>query len=302
LIARLALGHPEVTAKLDLIYKEHEKDDLGLRARGLYLAVTTGDVATLTSAYMWHMDHHLHTVPKGLAAPARTWLGDVTLEAEVEARTNSAVAKLLSTGLSEETEVTGALVDRLVSAFNEWGPLRQASSWAPPLSLKVTSTNSRTHEPTYGADLGVILEISIPGRLVIETGHLVQIKQAENRERVDQPPRWAIDRKQLSKILEADQTATYWLLQLHREPKVLCVSAKYLSGVIAARADRAGEKATIQYEDVRDAATTLGSELGPLLMGLWIGDANPEVVQIARAKDSRHLPARVLELLIRVDS
>lgn len=297
LVTILALRSEDIKKKLVDFSQEQGNNDLGLRARGLSISVTTGEVFSYASAYIWHLDEHRYSVPESLAAPTKTWLGDAVIEAELEKRIDNAVSKLLTTGLSEETEVTGNLVGRLVAAFEGYGALPQTTLSAPPVSLDITSTNSRTHEKEYGADLGIALSIDLPDRLKLETGHLVQVKQAENRESENQPPKWTIDRTQLTTILKSDDTATYWLLQLHSQPKVLSVSAKYLLGLVDSREMKVG-KATIQYADVRSASTTLGSELVPLLLGLWIGDSKAGTVKIARGEDSRHVPAHILSLRV----
>ncbi|KIP52979.1 hypothetical protein SD72_05600 [Leucobacter komagatae] len=144
------------------------------------------------------------------------------------------------------------------------------------------------------------MTINLPKRLVLQTGHLVQIKQAANREDIRESPKWLVDRSQLEKLLEADSSATYWLLQLHHAPKVLSVPAKYLLGLFDARR-RKQTTMTVVYDQVRSASTTLGSELVPLLMGLWVGVADKEVVAIAQGMDSRHVPARVIELTLSFD-
>lgn len=111
LLKLVALQHAEV---LDALA------DLGARgnatARGLHAELTKGGIDTVASVYAWWLDKSLYTVPAALGAPTATWLGDATFEAELRARIERAVESLLSTGVSDETEVTGALLQSLCTA------------------------------------------------------------------------------------------------------------------------------------------------------------------------------------------
>lgn len=262
-------------------------------ARGIYLAVTTGDLVSLTSTYAWWVDQNLYAVPQVLSAPAGTWLGDPRLENEIRARLARAVGQLTDSGLSEETELTGALLQALSQAFESPAPLPQSVGLEPPVVLSVTSTNSRTHEPIFGADLGVILEIDLP-KMRTTVGHLVQIKQALNRDASAEAPKWLISGSQLDDVLGHDPTATYWLFAQHSRPPVLSVAAKVLRARLGDN-----ESVTIQYDHVRSAAVPVEQELADFFLGLWIGSDTPEAVKIARGEDSRHTPQRILTLRLR---
>jgi hypothetical protein len=99
-------------------------------------------------------------------------------------------------------------------------------------------------------------------------------------------------------ILELDPSATYWLLQLHHLPKLLSVPAKVLAALAAARHDP--DSLTVNYSHVRSSAVGLGTELVDLLIGQWIGVPTEQIVALASGEDSRHVPACVLSLEVRV--
>jgi hypothetical protein len=292
LLTTLAMESSDVlTAARDCGKLEGE---VAIRAKGLALSVDSGDSASPADTFMWWLDKKSYVSPQPLAAPTSTWLDDVVLEKEIRDRANACVERLINFGLSEETEVTGALVNELVNAFSSRNPLPQSRDTSPPLRVSITSTNSRTHENRSGADLGMVLKINLPGRQQIETGHLIQVKQATNRDSPDSVPNWQIDVVQLNLILTMDPTATYWLLQLHKVPKVFSVSAKVLLALANSRNNLA--VLSVTYNHVRSSSVGLGTEIMDLLIGQWIGIATDEAVKLARGLDSRHAPAYLLEL------
>ncbi|SMG18344.1 hypothetical protein [Agreia pratensis] len=268
--------------------------DLALRARGLALAASPHSTASAMSTFMWWLDQRYYLTPQPLASPTSTWLGDATLEKEIRDKISGCLERLSTAGLSEETEVTGAIVNALATAFHDDSLLPQSQAGTPPVRLSVTSTNSSTHEKLSGADLGIVVDINLPGRQKVRTGHLVQVKQAGNREDPQAAPSWKIDVEQLKLILTMDPGATYWLIQLHRAPKVISVPAKVLLGVCVSRNNE--KVATATYDQIRSASVGVGTELLDLLLGLWLGDAGQEAVERASGLNSRHAPAIVLTL------
>lgn len=267
------------------------------RAEGFILSVEQGDMGSLTSTIVWWTDTRRYRAPAPVSAPTSMWLNDAVLETEIRSRLDGAVARLVETGISEETEVTGALIQQLASVFDVTEVPPQ-SLVSPPFTLEITSTNATKHEPTSGADLGIVVDVAAEGiELVI--GHLVQVKQASNREDQTAPPGWLIGFEQLRILLAQDPTATYWLIQQHHSPKVIAVPAKLLLGIFHAR--KATTAITVTWADVRSAAASLGQMLLDLLVGLWIGSTNAALVEMAQGRDSRHSPASVLHVRIRAD-
>ena len=265
------------------------------RAEGFVLAIRDGDLPTLTSTVTWWADTRLYASPTPIASPTSTWLNDSALEAEIRARIDGAIDRLSTDGISEETEVTGALVQQLVNAFHPAAMLPQSTATVP-FTLEVTSTNSQTNEKVTGADLGIIVDSRANNTMHLVVGHLVQIKQAANRDS-SAPPQWQIKRAQLQRLLDTDPTATYWLLQQHHTPKALAVPAKVLAGIINARGDH--ETATVGWVDIRSASIPLGQLLLDLIIGLWIGSIDDTTIRAAQGGDSRHRGVAVITARIR---
>lgn len=265
------------------------------RAEGFVLAIRDGDLPTLTSTVTWWADTRLYASPAPIASPTSTWLNDPALEAEIRARIDGAIDRLSTDGISEETEVTGALVQQLVNAFHPTAILPQSTATVP-FTLEVMSTNSQTNEKVTGADLGVIVDSRANNTMQLVVGHLVQIKQATNRDS-SAPPQWQVKRAQLQRLLDTDPTATYWLLQQHHTPKALAVPAKVLAGIISARGDH--ETATISWADIRSASIPLSQLLLDLIIGLWIGSIEDTTIKAARGGDSRHRGVAVITARIR---
>lgn len=290
-LTAFALENPEL---LDHVQSIAASDSpVADRAEGFVLAIRDGDLPTLTSTVMWWADTRLYAAPTPIASPTSTWLNDAALEAEIRARIDGAIERLLEKGLSEETEVTGALVQQLVNAFNSSALLPQSTSTVP-FTLEVTSTNSKTNEKVTGADLGIVLDSRVGDSVHLIIGHLVQVKQATNRESTA-PPTWQIKRTQLENLLDTDPTATYWLIQQHHNPKVIAVPARLLAGIMQARGER--ETTTVGWADVRSASASLGQVLLDLFIGLWIGTLG--AVDAASGLDSRHEGVKVLTARIR---
>ncbi|MBT1675907.1 hypothetical protein [Curtobacterium aurantiacum] len=268
---------------------------VAVRAEGFVLAIRDGDLPTLTSTVTWWADTRLYASPTPIASPTSTWLDDPALEAEIRARIDGAIDRLSTDGISEETEVTGALVQQLVNAFHPTAMLPQSTATVP-FTLEVTSTNSQTNEKVTGADLGIIVDSRANNTMHLVVGHLVQIKQATNRDS-SAPPQWQIKRAQLQRLLDTDPTATYWLLQQHHTPKALAVPAKVLAGIISARGDH--ETATVGWADIRSASIPLSQLLLDLIIGLWIGSIDDTTIRAAQGEDSRHTGVAVITARIR---
>lgn len=258
-----------------------------VRAEGMFLAISEGDIASLSSTYQWSMDRTAYSIPVGLQGPSATWLNDVLIEAELRARIDAAVARLPEGGISEETEVTGALVNNLARIARR--DLPSGSTAHPPIQMSITSTNAKTNERVTGADIGLELVIDLPGRERVHIGHLVQVKQSLSRETAASAPRWKIERSQIDLMLKIDPSATYWLLTPWA-PKVVVVPAKALWGLFKSGAD----SCTVQYEHVRSASIPLSQELVDLFLGLWIG--TPWRQHESALDGSRHTPSRVLQI------
>jgi hypothetical protein len=288
LIVSLAIEHKEIRDSLERLATDGTYPHFR-RADGMLRAIKVGDLATLTSTYRWWVDRDLYSVPTSLPAPASTWLGDGAVEHELRARFDNAARRLPSAGISEETEVTGALIANLVAAAERDLPV--AAGLAPPVRMDIISTNATTHEPLSGADIGIVVRVELPQRSRVETGHLVQVKQSLTRDDETVPPRWKVTRDQIDLMLEDDPTATYWLLSPW-EPKLVVVPAKTL----LARFEQSDKSYTLQYDDIRSAGVPLGNALVDLLLGLWLG--TPSALGVARGLGSRHKPGHILEITL----
>jgi hypothetical protein len=291
-LAAFALESPELLETAATIAAS--SSPVRRRAEGLLLSVERGEVGSLTSTILWWTDTRRYRSPAPVAAPTSLWLNDAALETEIRSRLDGAVARLLQTGISEETEVTGALLQQLATAFDPTEAPPQSLT-TPPFTLEITSTNANTHEPISGSDIGIVVDIATDS-LTLTTGHLVQIKQATNREE-STPPSWIIGLEQLERILSNDPTATYWLIQQHHSPKVIAIPAKLLLAIARARRKRVQTTATWAY--IRSASASLGQMLLDLLAGLWPGGHDEALVEMAYGRDSRHTPAALLNVRIR---
>lgn len=264
-------------------------------AEGLLQEATAKDTSLLDDMNAWWLDHNRYVAPRRVGAPSRTFLGSGELEDEVIQLIEGAVRGLRPRGTSDETEVTGALIERLCSAF-DGTPLQGGTTGRQPLVVSITSQDSTRDERTVGADIGILIGLHLPGVLEIETGHLVQVKQSLDRSG-ENPPVWKIDIPQLDKLLAHDPTATYWLLAQHKDERVLSVPAKYLKAVAAGRGVQA--TADLRYEDVRHAAVPLSEEIFNMFLGLWIG--SQDAAATAAGQNTNHIPAHMFSIDVSVE-
>jgi len=265
-IDNLIIHHVVENEILQKALAEIGKEDipiLATRAKDVLLRATGVDDGKTYEVISWWSDKLRGWNPTNLDAPRSTWIGNSQLEFLLRDIGRRASEKLLDVESAGEEILTGSLLANLV---NESEFYRNSLPTAiPTLSLDYKSLN-RPQEKKHGADLAIRVKISCDDVIATRV-HFVQIKKMGANSKGY--PSWRIDIPQLGKLMETEQTSTYWLFSNQPGAKVLCVPA----GLVRANARRQLSQQTtaISYANVRTAAIDLGNLLCDLVIGMWIG-------------------------------
>lgn len=143
-------------------------------------------------------------------------------------------------------------------------------------------TVTKKEERTNGADIGVVVDIRVPGQLQLRTGDLIQVKKstALMPGRTGREDTWTIKRRQLHDLLEHSASAAYWLIRGTGD--VLVVPAKFLSAVEGATAGASSKQFTVGYTVIRHTAAPMEQYLPDLVVGLWLGSSSSRTLQAAQ--------------------
>ncbi|MFE9941945.1 hypothetical protein [Streptomyces hirsutus] len=250
-----------------------------LRAAGLRAAAETTkpleerllDVLSAT------VDARRDLFPRPLAAPSATWLADHGLEGLVRGATRRAVAEFASTmddlGRAEEEHLTATLLTGLVNEFTALPTHTRLAGVASPHLQVGHRTVTKNEERASGADIGVVVDIRVPGHLQLRTGDLIQVKKsaALTPRRTRREDTWTVKRRQLHDLLEHSASAVYWLIRATGD--VLVVPAKYLAAIENAIARPSAKQFTVGYTAVRHTAVAMEQYLPDLIVGLWLGSS-----------------------------
>jgi hypothetical protein len=254
-----------------------------LRAAGMRAAVeTTGPLEErLLSIVSASVDARRADFPRPLSAPSATWLADHGLEDLVRGATRRAVAGFTSSmedlGAAEEEHLTATLLAGLVSEFAALPAHSRLAGVAGPHLRVGHRTVTKKEEKTSGADIGIVVDVRVPGQLQLRTGDLIQVKKAPRRGREDT---WAIKRRQLHDLLGHSASAVYWLIRSTGD--ILVVPAKFLAAVEGATARSSSKQFTVGYTAVRHTAIPMEQYLPDLIVGLWLGSNSEKTVRAAQ--------------------
>lgn len=143
-------------------------------------------------------------------------------------------------------------------------------------------TVTKREERSNGADVGVVVDVRVPGRLQPRTGDLIQVKKsvALTPGRAGREDAWTVKREQLHTLLEHSASAVYWLIRGNGD--VLVVPAKFLAAVDGATARPSSKQFTVGYTAVRHTAVAMEQYLPDLVVGLWPGSSSDRTLQAAQ--------------------
>ncbi|TCC51513.1 hypothetical protein E0H73_41080 [Kribbella pittospori] len=297
--------HPEL---LDLVsgQREHLHPKVGIRVTGLLARL--GPVALpewAVDVASARLDRRRDNFPRPLAEPSCTWLSDRELEDLIRGAAKNAtltfVPWLTSQGTSEEEGLTTALLMFLERGFDEIDATHQSATGrrtaAPAVSLAHRIV-AKKEERTLGADLVLLVTVAISTDLTLQFGDLAQVKKSE---RIAHPGRaddaWRIALDQLDDLLGMSSSAVYWLMSATGE--VFVVPAKLLKALANAQAKQEQATLSIRYTAIRHAAIPLGAYLCDLLIGMWLGTADPAKLTSFQGGGPNTSPYAILELTVR---
>lgn len=246
------------------------------------------------------MDARRHVFPRPLDAPSSTWLASTGLEDLTRGAVAGAVKDFMDfvsrSGAQDEEALTARLLEKLGQRFAAGS---KAGQWTDPDSPEVALASrqeTKNAEKATGADIGIVLEVTVPGRLTTRIGDLVQVKKANalipSASRSDS---WKINRLQLDTLLELSSTATYWLIPGSGD--VYVVPAKFLAAVGAARSGR-DSLFTVGHSDVRHAAVSLEHYLTDLAAGMWLGSTSAATLSAAAGENPANRPEFFLNIKV----
>jgi hypothetical protein len=277
-----------------------------LRAAGLRAATETTKPLEerLLDVLSASVDARRDLFPRPLAAPSSTWLADHGLEDLVRGAARRAVAEFAGTmddlGPAEEEHLTATLLAGLVSEFTALPTHTRLTGVAGPHLRVGHRTVTKNEERTSGADIGVVVDIRVPGQLQLRMGDLIQVKKsaALTPGRTGREDTWTIKRRQLHDLLEHSASAVYWLIRATGE--VLVVPAKYLAAIENATARPSAKQFTVGYTAVRHTSVSMEQYLPDLMVGLWLGSSSERTLQAAQGTSHTTQPrfALTIDVLI----
>ncbi|MEU8143161.1 hypothetical protein [Nonomuraea sp. NPDC048901] len=306
--------HPEIIDSLQNVANA-SPSRMTLRAQGIKAIAAGTDPARgqewLLDAAATLLDRRRHQFPRPLEAPSATWLSDLDVESMLRGASCRALEEFADVveaeGAAEEEGLTQNLLSLLVTNMKSVD--RALHLAAPAGSRPRIEVERRTvpknEENGLGADLGIVVNITLPSHAEIRFGDLIQVKKTQllhgsgqvSSARADS---WRIDIAQLEDLLHCSATAVYWLIA--QVGNVYVVPAKML---LALRNGRSAPKAgtfTARYRDIRHVAIPLGSYLCDVLIGMWTASTNPETLAIAdgRNNNSRTHPRNLLSITVQI--
>ncbi|CAL9667749.1 hypothetical protein SUDANB2_07251 (plasmid) [Streptomyces sp. enrichment culture] len=160
--------------------------------------------------------------------------------------------------------------------------------------------SDRDQERANGADIGVVVDVRVPGRLQLRTGDLIQVKKsaALTPGRAGREDSWTVKRRQLHDLLEHSASSVYWLIRSTGE--VLVVPAKFLAAVEGATARPSSQQFTVGYTIVRHTAVAIDQYLPDLIVGLWLGSSSERTLKAAQGtgRTTRPLFALTIDVVL----
>ncbi len=246
------------------------------------------------------IDARRHVFPRPLDAPSSTWLASTGLEDLIRGAVAGAVKDFMGfvsqSGAQDEEALTARLLEKLGQRFAAGSRAEQWTDHDSPEVALASRQETKNAEKATGADIGIVLEVTVPDRLTTRIGDLVQVKKANALiPSASSGDSWKINRLQLDTLLEVSSTATYWLIP--SSGNVYVVPAKYLAAVGAARSSRA-PLFTVGHSDVRHAAVSLEHYLTDLTTGMWLGGTSASTLSAAAGENPANRPEFFLNLKV----
>ncbi|MEU2931188.1 hypothetical protein ABZ636_40410 [Streptomyces sp. NPDC007251] len=278
-----------------------------LRAAGLQAATETTRPLEerLLDVLSASVDAHRDLFPRPLAAPSATWLADHGLEDLVRGATRRAVAEFAGAiddlGPAEEEHLTATLLAHLVSEFTALPAYTRMTGVAGPHLRVGHRTVTKNEERVSGADIGVVVDIRVPGQLKLRTGDLIQVKKsaALTPGRTGREDTWTVKRRQLHDLLEHSASAVYWLIRATGD--ILVIPAKYLAAIENAIARPSAKQFTVGYTAIRHTAVAMEQYLADLMVGLWLGSNSERTLQAAQGTGRTTRPRFALTIDIMLE-
>ena len=254
--------------------------------------------------------------PHPLTRLARTWLGSVDVEEILARQLRQAITRFSdwaqSQGAAQEELVTGVLLRDLEAAFHET-VLRLKAGGRKRLARAISVSQrpvSKTEEKRWGCDIALLLNADIRPSVALRLAELIQVKKSEAF--VEKPSRlstfrrgaashfpdekWRIDVPQLITLLKMSESSNYWLILSSGE--VICVTARWLHGLVGGRHAFNQGSITVGYNEVRHTAVPVEQFLPEIFLGTWAGSLNVETLQFANGENSNMSPRYIFELSI----
>ncbi|WP_437576863.1 hypothetical protein [Sorangium sp. So ce887] len=262
--------------------------------------------------------------PQPLAVRSRTWIADPGLENATDDAFRRAASwfaqDVEAWGAADEETLTGVLLTHLAAEFRgqQYTLTALVGSFAPAqhgrITLEHKPASKHVDEPEWGCDVAVLTRAEVPRQLRLASVTLVQVKKSlaiaaeeamahraimssgpftrpDFAQRADS---WVIKIRQLRDVIKRCQTAVYWLVAASGQ--VLVVPARYLNGLLDG-SDRGKQGTfTIGYHQIRSLAIPLEQFLVDLVIGVWIGSSEDEVLAFGRGDSGRTRPRHVLDI------
>ncbi|WP_327411239.1 hypothetical protein OG458_41625 (plasmid) [Streptomyces sp. NBC_01281] len=252
------------------------------------------------------VDDRRSDFPRPLGAPSSTWLADQGLEGLVRGATRRAVAGFAGVvgelGAAEEEHLTATLLEGLVRELSSLPTHTRLAGVTGPQLRVGHRTVTKKEERTSGADVGVVVDIRVPGQLQLRTGDLIQVKKstALTPGRTGREDSWIIKRRQLHDLLDHSDSAAYWLIRGTGD--VLVVPAKYLAAVEGATARQSTQQFTVGHTAIRHTAVSMEQYLPDFVVGLWLGSSSERTLQAAQGTGGTTRPrfALTIDLVLAV--
>ncbi|MCX4633470.1 hypothetical protein [Streptomyces sp. NBC_01443] len=199
-------------------------------------------------------------------------------------------------GAAEEEHLTATLLEGLVREFSALPSHARLTGVGGPHLRVGHRTVTKKEERTNGADIGVVVDVRVPGRLQLRTGDLIQVKKstALTPGRTGREDTWTIKRRQLHDLLEHSASAVYWLIRGTGD--VLVVPAKFLAAVEGAAARPSSKQFTVGHAAIRHTAVPMEQYLPDLVVGLWLGSSSDRTLQAAQGTSRTTRPRFALTI------
>ncbi len=160
------------------------------------------------------------------------------------------------------------------------------------------SVDPQMEEPVYGCDVAILVNGAVNECVKFTSCELVQVKKPERDASTDEfKEKWKIDIQQLKKLLKHSQGAVYWLFGTSGE--VFVCPAKLLWAFAVGQEKETQSSFIIHYCDIRSASVPLRQFMVQLVMGLWLGSTDEQLLRFVRGEEAGIRPREIVEITVR---